>query len=124
MTAAAKRRKAWRLGWSAETICVIWLQFQGYRIIARRQRTPVGEIDVVARRGRVLAIVEVKVRADRTKALESVSRRQRKRLERAAQWLLAGRTDLAHLNIRYDVMAIAPWRMPTYISDAWRTDDI
>lgn len=123
MTAATKRRKAWRLGWSAEVICVIWLRFQGYRIIAQRQRTPVGEIDVVARRGEVLAIVEVKARSDRTKALESVSKRQRKRLERAAQWLIAGRTDLASLNIRFDVMAIAPWRLPAYVANAWRPED-
>lgn len=123
MTASAKRRKAWRLGWSAEVVCVIWLRFQGYRIIAQRQRTPVGEIDVVARRGQILAIVEVKARSDRSKALESVSKRQRKRLERAAQWLIAGRTDLASLNIRFDVMALAPWRMPAYIANAWRPED-
>jgi putative endonuclease len=123
MTASAKRRKAWRLGWSAEVICVIWLRIQGYRIIAQRQRTPVGEIDVVARRGKILAIVEVKARSDRSKALESVSKRQRKRLERAAQWLIAGRTDLASLNIRFDVMAVAPWRMPAYIANAWRPED-
>ncbi|NKB55712.1 MAG: YraN family protein [Alphaproteobacteria bacterium] len=121
--ASAKRRKAWQRGWTAETICVVWLRLHGYRIIARRQRTPVGEIDIVARRRQILAIVEVKARPDRTTALESITPRQRKRLVRAAQWLIAGRPDLADLNIRFDVMAVAPRRLPAYIIDAWRPDD-
>ncbi len=59
----ARRRKAWRRGRTAETLCVICLVMRGYRILARRLRTPVGEIDIVARRRGTLAIVEVKARA-------------------------------------------------------------
>jgi len=120
---AAQRRRAWRRGQAAETLCVIWLILRGYRIVGRRLRTPVGEIDIVARRRRTLAIIEVKARADRRRALESISTRQRRRLVRAAQWLIAGRPDLAALDIRFDVMAVAPWRIPIYVIDAWRPDD-
>lgn len=119
----ARRQRAWRRGRTAETICVAWLMLHGYRIIGRRLRTPVGEIDIAARRRRTLAIVEVKARADQRRALESISLRQRRRLVRAARWLIAGRPDLAALDIRFDVMAVAPWRMPKYVIDAWRPDD-
>lgn len=119
----ARRQRAWRRGRTAEAICVAWLMLHGYQIIGRRLRTPVGEIDIAARRRRTLAIIEVKARADRRRALESVSLRQRRRLVRAAQWLIAGRPDLAALDIRFDVMAVAPWRIPKYVIDAWRPDD-
>lgn len=118
----AKRRNAWRRGLAAETLGVLWLRLLGYRILARRLRTPVGEIDILARRGSVLAIVEVKARHTRTAALESLTARQRARLQRAAQWLMASRADLATLQVRFDVIAIAPWRRPTRIIDAWRPE--
>jgi len=119
----ARRQRAWRRGVTAETLCVVWLVLRGYRIIDRRLRTPVGEIDIVARRRRTLAIIEVKARADRRRALESISTRQRRRLARAAGWLIAGRPGLAALNIRFDVMAVTPWRIPHHVIDAWRPDD-
>jgi len=122
MTPTAKRRNAWRRGLAAEAFSVVWLRLLGYRIIDRRLRTPVGEIDILARRRDVLAIVEVKTRQTRRSALDSVTARQRMRLQRAAQWLIAGRPGLAGLTIRFDVIAIAPWRMPIRIIDAWRPE--
>lgn len=119
----ARRRKAWRRGRSAEALGVAWLVLRGYQIVGRRLRTPVGEIDIVARRGRTLAIIEVKARRDRATALESVGPRQRHRLRRAAEWLIAGRADLAALDIRFDVMAVAPWQPPKHVIDAWRPDE-
>jgi putative endonuclease len=107
---------------AAESVCTVWLRLCGYRIVARRLRTPVGEIDIVARRRQTLAIVEVKARSNRRKALEAISRRQQKRLLRATQWLIAGRTDLAALQIRFDIMAVTPWRIPDHIIDAWRPE--
>ena len=119
---AARRRTAWRRGRLAESVCVAWLLLRGYRIVATRLRSPVGEIDIVARRGRILAVIEVKARSDMATALESVGNRQRRRLRRAAEWLVAGRSDLSALDIRFDVMAVAPWRLPTHVIGAWRTD--
>ncbi len=119
----ARRREAWRRGHIAETLCMAWLILRGYRIIDRRRRTPVGEIDIIARRGRTLAIIEVKARQAVSDALESVSPRQRLRLVRAAEWLIAGRADLAALDIRFDVIAVAPWRLPKHVIGAWRADN-
>ncbi len=123
MTVSAKRRRAWRRGLIAETVSVVWLRLLGYRVVARRLRTPVGEIDIVARRKDILAIVEVKARRNWENAFEAVTLRQRKRLERAAQWMVAGRPDLGGLKIRFDVMAISPWRLPVRLIDAWRPED-
>lgn len=116
------RQKAWRRGWWAETLSAILLMARGYRIVARRLRTPVGEIDILARRGRVLAVVEVKARGDLDSAAEAVSDRQKRRLIRAAGWVVAGRTELAALDLRFDVMLVAPHRLPRHVVDAWRGD--
>ena len=95
---------------------------RGYRILGRRLRSPVGEIDIVARRGAVLAIVEVKARPDSAAAAEAVTPRQQERLIRAAGWVVAGRPDLAAMQVRFDVMLVTPWRWPQHVVDAWRAD--
>lgn len=118
------RRKAQRRGRWAETLCVAVLMLRGYRILARRMRCPVGEIDILARRGRALAVVEVKARATLRQAAESVTPAQKKRLVRAAAWVVSGRPDLATLDIRFDVMLVVPWRLPHHVVDAWRTEPV
>lgn len=117
---AARRRRAWRRGLWAESLCALSLTLRGYRILDRRLRSPVGEIDIVARRGRTLAIIEVKARDAMTAAAEAVTPRQMRRLTRAADWLVAGRPGLAALQVRFDVMLVAPWRLPKHVVDAWR----
>ncbi len=101
---------------------MIVLKLRGYRILSRRLRTPVGEIDILARRGRTLAIIEVKARDDFASAAGSVTDRQKQRLIRAAGWVVAGRPDLASLDTRFDVMLVAPRRLPHHVVDAWRVD--
>ena len=107
------RQRAWQRGWSAETLCIIALRLRGYRILSRRLRT---------RRGRILAVVEVKAREDFASAAESVTDRQKQRLIRAAGWVVSGRPDLASLELRFDVMLVAPRRLPRHVVDAWRAD--
>ncbi|MEE8444079.1 MAG: YraN family protein [Alphaproteobacteria bacterium] len=119
-----RRRKAFRRGLWAETLCVILLRLRGYRILARRLRSPVGEIDILARRGRTLAIVEVKARANIRQAAESISLSQRRRLVRATEWAISGRPDLSALDIRFDVVFVLPWRLPVHVVDAWRADEV
>lgn len=119
---APARLQAWRYGLAAETICAWWLRLHGYRIVARRHRTPVGEIDLVARRCHVIAFVEVKARVD-SAALAAPTIRQRRRIVRAAQAFLQRRPRLAHLDPRFDVIAVSPWRLPRHIPGAWRIDD-
>ncbi len=116
----ARRQKAQRWGLDAETRAVWLLRLKGYRVLDRRVRTPVGEIDVVARRGGVVAMVEVKARAHVQDALEAVTARQQDRIARAAAAYLARRPALARLSIRFDIVVVVPGRPPRHIADAWR----
>lgn len=109
-----------RSGRRAEELVALWLMIRGYRILGFRLRTPQGEIDILARKGNVVAVVEVKRRADLATAIDAVTWRQRERLRRAAESLTARRPDLAGLPIRLDLIALAPGRWPRHIHDAWR----
>lgn len=120
---AERRRRAWRYGRLAEALCAWSLRLRGYRILARGFRVPVGEIDIVARRGRILAMVEVKARDDLATAVEAVDRRQRRRILRAAGAFLAMRPACAALEVRFDLMVVRPWRPPLHLTDAWREGD-
>src|SRR5947199_6584187 len=98
------RRRAQRRGRLAEWACLWHLRLHGWRIVARGWRCPSGEIDILARRGRVLAVVEVKSRARVAAAAEALAPRQRRRITRAAEAFLLSRPDLAELDLRFDLM--------------------
>jgi len=119
----ARRQRAERRGHWAEFLCLWHLRLRGWRILARDWRCPSGEIDIVARRGRVLAIVEVKSRARIDSAAAALLPRQRRRIARAVATFLAARPDLAGLDLRFDVMLVAPRRWPRHWPGAWRADD-
>ena len=117
--ANAQRQAAFRRGLSAESRAAALLLAKGYRIIARRFRTAVGEVDIVARRGRSLVFIEVKARERLEDAAEAVTERQRRRIIAAAEvWLAAHPEDLLQ-NIRFDVMLVAPRRWPQHIVGAF-----
>ena len=124
MSQARVRRggRARRSGRRAEVWAALWLMAKGYRIIGFRLKTPQGEIDLLARRGRVLAVVEVKQRASIAAALEAVGPVQRERLRRAAAQIAARRPGLAETRVRLDVIALAPRRWPRHLPDAWGDD--
>ncbi|WP_372781350.1 YraN family protein [Phenylobacterium sp.] len=107
-------------GRRAEVLAACWLLAKGYRILGFRLRTPQAEIDLLALRGKVLAVVEVKRRTSLEVALETVSFDQRERLRRAGAAIVAGRPRLAGVSIRLDLMALAPGRLPRHIPDAWK----
>ncbi len=111
---------AYETGLRAEMFAALWLMVKGYRVIARREKTRAGEIDLVARRGSVVAFVEVKARGDVTGAAEALGAAQRERLMRAASLFVAGRPRLQALDMRFDVMLVAPRRWPRHIPDAWQ----
>ena len=117
---SAAKQRAQRWGARAEAWCAWWLRCQGYRILAQRHRNRHGEIDIIAQRRAVVAMIEVKARDNRAAALEAVSPRQRSRIERAAAGFLSTRPDLAEHTVRFDVIAVVPWRWPHHIVDAWR----
>jgi putative endonuclease len=93
---------------------------RGYRILGFRLKTPQAEIDLLALKGGVVAVIEVKRRRTLAEALEAVSYAQRRRLLAAAEGIRARRPDLAHLPVRLDLIALAPGRLPRHIAEAWR----
>jgi putative endonuclease len=103
-------------------VAAAWLMLKGYRILGFRLKAPQGEIDLLAQRGDVLAVVEVKSRASLAAALAAVGHEQRERLLRAGQALAARRPGLARLNVRLDLLALAPGSLPRHIPDAWSED--
>ena len=114
------RRGAERRGRRAERIAIWWLRIKGYRILSLRYKCPLGEIDIIAQKGRILAFIEVKQRAEIASALQAVTPRSWQRIARAAD-LWAGQTTSARaLDWRFDLIAIAPGKWPRHNRDYWR----
>ena len=118
-----RRQRARRRGDLAEFLCRVHLRLRLWRIVARDWRCPAGEIDIIARRGPVLAIIEVKARATAADAASAVSPRQRRRIARAASAFLLARPELAGLTVRFDVMLVEKLRAPRHLPGVWRADE-
>ena len=114
----ARGTAARRSGRRGEVLAALWLMAKGYRILGFRLRTRQAEIDLLAQRGAVLAVVEVKRRASLAAALETVTFDQRERLRRAGVALAASRPALKGAAVRLDLIALAPGRLPRHIPDA------
>lgn len=119
--ATADRRKAEARGRRAETAAALFLRLKGYRILARRAKTPVGEIDIVAARSGVVAFVEVKARR-RGHAAWAVTPQQTRRIARAARYWLGGNPAFAHNDCRFDIVIVSPYQMPVHLPDAFREE--
>ncbi|HEV7603251.1 MAG TPA: YraN family protein [Bradyrhizobium sp.] len=117
--AAPERVAAFRTGLSAETRAAAWLTAKGYRILAKRFRTPYGEIDIVARRRNLLAFVEVKARASLDEAAYAVTPRNQRRIIDAAQAWLMTHPEHADFELRFDVLLIAPRCLPRHLLAAF-----
>jgi putative endonuclease len=115
-----QRQAREKRGRDAEIAAALWLQLKGYRILDRRARTPLGEIDLVATKGKILAFVEVKARARRESALEAITPELRRRVENAARLWAGRRRGMELKNWRFDVVAIAPGHLPHHLREAWR----
>lgn len=119
----AKKRKAWKWGLHAEFVCRLRLRLMLWTILDANWRSPVGEIDIIARRGRKLAFVEVKARPRGN--LDGPTAQQRRRITRAAQLYIAQHPELTPCFGRFDVMVVWPWPSlrrwwPLHMRDAWR----
>jgi putative endonuclease len=114
-----ERQVAFALGLSAESRAAAFLIAKGYRIVARRWRSPVGEIDIVARRRNMLIFVEVKARERLDDAAEAVIGRQQRRIIAAAEAWLAAHPDDIDRDMRFDVMLVAPKSIPRHIMAAF-----
>jgi putative endonuclease len=121
VTSGLRRRwQAVHFGRRGEMAAAALMFAKGYRILARDIKTPMGEIDLLARRRGVLAVVEVKARPTPDEAAAALGIGQRRRIARAAAWLVSQRRDFAGLAVRYDVIMISPWSLPRHVEGAWR----
>lgn len=109
-----KRQRAELGGRRAERLAAWWLRLHGWHILAIRARTPVGEVDLVARRGRVLAFIEVKARATMAQAELALDEYRLRRVVRAAEALVP-RYSRAGDTVRVDALFIVPWRLPRHL---------
>ncbi|MDX1293273.1 MAG: YraN family protein [Hyphomonas sp.] len=114
------RQAAEKRGRTGEALAAFYLRLKGYRILARRVRTPVGEIDLIAEKAGIVAFVEVKARRQADAALGAVTPQSWHRIARAADHWMARRPHYADHGWRYDLIAITPGRLPRHVRDAWR----
>jgi putative endonuclease len=114
-----RRRRAEASGRRAETIAAWYLRLKRYRILARRYRTPVGEIDLIARRGQTIAFVEVKRRPSEAEAIEAVRPAAARRIVRAADYWVAAHPAATGLDFRFDLMVAVPGRLPRHVVAAF-----
>ena len=119
---AGPRQVAFRLGLSAESRAAAFLVAKGFRILARRWRSPAGEIDIVARRRKLLIFVEVKARETLDGAAESVTPQQKRRICAAAEAWLAKYPDAGVHDMRFDAVLVAPRSMPRHIPGAFEVE--
>jgi len=117
--AAPERLAAFRTGLSAESRAAAYLMAKGYRILAKRCRTPYGEIDLVAKKRDLVAFIEVKARASFDGAAYAVTPRQQARIVNAAQAWLMTHPDHAEFELRFDAVLIAPRRLPRHLLAAF-----
>ncbi len=120
----ARRRQAERRGRRAESLAAWVLRLKGYRILARRYRVAVGEIDLIARRGRVIAFVEVKQRPSLAEAAEAVTATGRRRIVRAASAWLSAHPAAVALDLRFDVIMWVPGHLPRHIKGAFDAEGV
>lgn len=114
-----KRQAAEQRGRGAETLACWYLRLKGWQILARRARVPGGEVDIVARRGRTLAFVEVKARATEGAAANSLDDYRLRRVAVAAE-RLAPRYMRAGDDVRIDAMFVVPRRFPRHLPNVWQ----
>ena len=112
------RLAAEKLGRRGETIAAWFLRFKGWRVIAMRVKTPRGEVDLIARRGKTIAFVEVKARANVRDLATAIDAYRLRRVAAAAEILLPKYGKECE-NMQIDVIMVAPWRWPNHLPNVW-----
>ena len=113
----AKRFRNYRRGHRGEWFAALALMAKGFRIVARRYKTPLGEIDLIARRGDLVLIVEVKVRPTLLDAMDAIGMISERRIEGAADLWLTRQRDFSRLSVRFDLVAVLPRRWPVHVAN-------
>lgn len=116
----ARKRRAQNRGRWAELVARLYLMLTGHRILAANFRTPVGEVDLIAKKGPRISFVEVKARDDLSDAAHAVTARQRGRIQRAAEYFLMQNPAYQACDIRFDVALVRGVLTLDYVADAWR----
>jgi putative endonuclease len=119
---ASQRRRDDQRGRAAESLAALYLRLKGHRILGRRLRTPMGEIDILARKGDMLVFVEVKLRTTLDTGTLALHPAARHRIARAARWL-APRYGAGTSGFRIDAVLIRPWGWPRHLVAAWGDDE-
>ncbi len=114
-----KKRRAYQFGRWAEWLCILWLMAKGYRILAHRYKSPLGEIDIIARSRDNIICIEVKARARQEDGRYAVSHQQQQRIIRASQHFMASHAPYATLALRFDVMVMSRHGWPAHIKQAF-----
>ena len=114
-----RKQRSERKGRRAEHLAALFLMLRGYRIVSIRYRTPVGEIDIVARKRDLIAFVEVKARRDLASGIDAVSYPAQRRIAAAGELFISRQPDSAHLSWRHDIVVVSPWRWPAHLKDAF-----
>ena len=113
------RQKAYRRGHRGEWIAALALMLKGYRIVARRWKTKLGEVDLIARRGDLVLVVEVKCRPTLIEAMDAIGHQSQRRIEAAADLWLMRQPDFARLSVRFDMVAVLPRRWPVHVENVF-----
>ena len=114
-----RRQLAEKQGRAGEARAALWLRAKGWRVLDQRVKTPVGEIDLVAKRGKLIAFVEVKWRKDKSELDHAVDHNRLARVAAAAE-AVAHRYAQESEDIRIDVILLAPGALPRHIANAWQ----
>ena len=113
-----RKRAAYARGHAGEFRAAWALRLKGYRIVATRYKTKAGEVDLIARKGKLIAMVEVKARPTLEDALQAVTSTAWRRIEAAGDHWLAKQRDFAELSVRFDIVAVLPGRWPIHVEAA------
>lgn len=119
MARVHRNRHNHRAGLLAEYLALCWLSLKGYRLVARRYKTRFGEIDLIMRRGGVLAIIEVKARAETHDAAMAIHAKNQSRVAQAAQHFLSRYPEYTHFQVRFDAVLVAWYKRPHHIPHAF-----
>jgi len=114
-----ERQFAEGAGRRGEALAALFLQVQGYRVLDRRVKTPVGEVDLIVRRGKITVFVEVKSRSFSHQEADALYAVNRKRIVRAAQYWLIRNPARTEDEFRFDVIFLAPFAWPRHLRAAF-----
>ena len=114
-----QNKSTYKFGLFAESIAIVFLMLKGYSIVAKRYKTPLGEIDIIAKKAKSLIGIEVKARRKEFDISEVITRKQKKRIVNGIKMFLSKNQQYNDYTIRFDVIAVRPFRIPKHIINFW-----